>query len=144
MVEHDIFTCLSSLSLAFMSLISASDTKCLVNLDFTFCICDGARWLCSVLIRKCKGSMGSSNLKVLCIIRWSGKNVKSGKKKKKHPMNKGHQDQKKKHEVNFGCRLGLESDFWRSWGSGIKTEQDIGRFIFHGNIFFPNFLDLFD
>ena len=46
---------------------------------------------------------------------------------------RGHRDWTKRHEVDFGCRLGWEIDLWRFRGSGIKTEQDI---VFRGNFFF--------
>ena len=49
-----------------------------------------------------------------------------------HP--RGHRDWTKKHEVDFGCRLGCEINFWRFRGNRIKIERDVQGFMFQARV----------
>ena len=65
------FTCLDGPGFAstFVSLVSASNTERPECFESMLCVCNGARCLGRVCVGECKGSTGSSGLKVLRLIK---------------------------------------------------------------------------
>ena len=83
-----LFLSSSSFANTIVTFVSTSNTERPVGLEFTFCVCDGARCLCGVWIRNCKGSTGSSGFKVLCLIELLAKKMSSRQRQKNALMNR--------------------------------------------------------